>query len=264
VAVQLGIHLQNLSPRYPGGVPWLEQLDAAAASGARWVGFDAGSFKHYLASRESSVEQAVRELERRGLRCLELFYLECAPDDPRGTLAAAERLGRWAGALGARYVLASCPTPVAEPGIELFGACADVMARCGTGLAYEFFPWAPIRRFSQAQELVARAGRPNTGVMIDSWHFLHGPDDWEVVAYVQFTDSKRVAPEHYAAEALTCRRFPGEGCLELERFASTLQRRGYAGGVSIEVISPETRAVGARECARRCLEGARRYWEPDA
>jgi sugar phosphate isomerase/epimerase len=267
-AVQLCLNLQNLNPRYPGGVPLLEQLDAAAETGVELVAFDAGSFKQFLAAG-GSVEQAARELEARGLGCYELFYLECTPHNPQGTLAAAERLAVWAGELGARYVLSSCPTPVVEPSVELFARCCDVMARYGTGLAYEFFPWAPINRFGLAHELVQRAARRNAGVMIDSWHFLHGPDDWsvletlplEAVAYLQFTDSKPVAPADYAAEALTCRRFPGEGCLELERFAATLRARGYAGAVSIEVISHETRALGAREFARRCVESSRRYWE---
>jgi sugar phosphate isomerase/epimerase len=62
------------------------------------------------------------------------------------------------------------------------------------------------------------------------------------------------------AEAETCRRFPGDGIFELERFARTLLARGFDGVVSIEVLSPETRALGAPGYARRSLESTRPYW----
>ena len=105
-------------------------------------------------------------------------------------------------------------------------------------------------------------------MLLDCWHFFNGPDDWsaletlplDAIAYVQFTDSIPVPPERYRAEAETCRRFPGDGIFELERFSSTLLGRGFDGVVSIEVLSPETRALGAREYARRSLESSRRYW----
>jgi len=142
------------------------------------------------------------------------------------------------------------------------------VADLGTGLAFEFFPWAPIASIEAARSLLAAAGRPNAGVLVDTWHFFHGPDDWAAldtlpladVAYVQFSDAVAVDARDLAAAAETSRRFPGDGRLDLGRFADTFRRRGFAGTVSIEVLSAETRAVGAREFARRCVETTRRYW----
>jgi sugar phosphate isomerase/epimerase len=264
----LCVNLLNLSERYGTGIPLEVQLDAAAEAGAELVGLDTGGLKHWL-GQGHSIGALRGALDRRGLRCYELTYLECAPANARGTLAAAERVAGWAGELGAAWVLtSSAGEEVADPLVELFARCCDVAAKHGTGLAYEFFPWTPIDHFAAAHELVRRAGRRNAGVLLDCCHYFNGPDDWsvldslllEALAYVQFTDSIPVPPERVMAEAQTCRRFPGEGVFELERFAQALLRRGFDGVVSIEVLSPETRALGAREYARRSLESTRPYW----
>jgi sugar phosphate isomerase/epimerase len=263
----LCLNLLNLSERYQTGIALEEQLDAAAEAGARLVGLEAGSIKR-LEAEGRSVEALRKALDQRSLRCYELTYLECAPENEPATLAAAERVARWAGALGTSYVLTSAALPASDELADLFGRCCDVAARHGTGLAYEFFPWAPIDTFGAAHDLIQRAGRSNAGVLLDDWHFFHGPDDWDVlarvpldaIAYVQFTDSIEVAPARYMAEAETCRRMPGDGCLDVERFARTLLDRGFDGVVSIEVLSAETRALGARGFARACMESSERYW----
>ncbi|MCE2389856.1 MAG: sugar phosphate isomerase/epimerase [Proteobacteria bacterium] len=265
---QLCLNLLCLAPRYDPQADLAAQLDAAAAAGAELVGLDSSFVKAFL-RRGARIQDLAGELAGRGLRCYELLYLECSPRDAAGTMAAAERLAGWAEGLGCEYVLSSTPTPVGDESAELFGRCCDLMAEAGAGLGYEFFPWAPIDRFGRAWELIRRSGRTNTGVVLDCWHFLHGPPGeagvletlpLEALAYVQFTDSKPVEPEARMREAETARLFPGDGCLDLRGFAEPLLRRGFDGVVSIEVLSPETRAAGAREFARRCLEGARACW----
>jgi len=51
-------------------------------------------------------------------------------------------------------------------------------------------------------------------------------------------------------ESLHRRAVPGEGVLDLDRFATTLREMGYDGIVSVEVLSVELREL-ARRCARR-------------
>jgi sugar phosphate isomerase/epimerase len=261
-------NLLNLSERYGNTAPLEPQLDAVAEFGAKLVGLDTGAIKRWLASG-GSLESLRAALEQRGLRCYELTYLECASSNPEGGLGAAERIARWAGALDCPWILtASLGEPVSEALVDLFGRVCDAARKHGTGLAWEFFPWAEIDCFGAAHELIRRAGRPNAGVLIDCCHFFNGPDDWSVleslpldtIAYVQFTDSIAVAPERCMAEAETCRRFPGEGVFPLERFARTLRSRGFDGVVSTEILSPQTRALGVREYVRRSLESSRRYW----
>lgn len=267
--VQLCLNLLNLAPRYEGAPPLAEVLDAAAASGVERVGLDPSLVRAHLAGG-GSLPSLARELRQRGLSCYELLFLECDPARAEGSLRFAERLSEWAAELGPRWLLTAATTaPVDEPLVDLFGRCCDVLGKAGTGLAFEFFPWARVNSLGAADELVRRTGRRNAGVLLDCWHFFRGPDGWpeleaaplERLAYVQFTDSIPVAPDRLLAESETSRRFPGEGCFELARFAETLRRRGFDGVVSVEVLSPVTRALGARAFARRCVESSRSFWE---
>jgi sugar phosphate isomerase/epimerase len=261
-------NLLNLGERYGNSGPLEEQLDAAAEFGAALVGLETGAIKRWL-SAGRTLESLNDALRQRGLRCYELTYLECTTRNPQGSLAAAERIAGWAGALGCPWILtASLGEPVSDALVDLFGRICDAARKHGTGLAWEFFPWAGIDHFGAAQELITRAGRANAGVLLDCCHFFNGPDDWAVleslpldaIAYLQFTDSIAVPPERCMAEAETCRRFPGEGVFPLERFARTLRARGFDGVVSTEILSPETRALGVREYVRRSLESSRPYW----
>lgn len=261
-------NLINLGERYGITTPLEEQLDAVAEFGCGLVGLDTGAIKRWLAAGRP-IESLRDALEQRGLRCYEITYLECATSNAGGSLAAAERIAGWAGALDCPWILtASLGEPLGDALVELFGRICDSARKHGTGLAWEFFPWAAIDSFGAARELVQRAGRANAGVLLDCCHFFNGPDDWSVletlpldaIAYLQFTDSIAVAPERVMAEAETCRRFPGEGVFPLERFARTLRTRGFGGVVSTEILSPETRALGAREYVRRSLESSARYW----
>ncbi len=264
---QLCLNLLNLSARYEGGVPLAEALAAAQQTGVELVGLDTASIRGWLEGGRS-LEDLGAELSARGLHCYELIHLECDPADEQRTLRRAESAAAWCAALRPAWVLTASLAPAGEALARLFARCADLLAESGAGLAWEFYPWAPIDSLARAREVVERAGRPNAGVLLDCWHFFHGPDDWkeleafpvDAIAYVQFTDSIPVAPERYAAESQTSRRLPGDGCFELERFARTLLSRGFDGAVSIEVLSPETRALGAREFARQCVERTRPFF----
>jgi len=263
----LCLNLLNLSSRHAGGVPLADQLDAAQASGVSQVGLSAAALREHTDAGGTPASLA-DELARRGLACFELLYLACDPANPDATLGHLARLRPAIDALRPRWILTASPAPVDDALVALFARCCDLVADAGAGLAFEFFPWAPIKTIDGARALVGGAGRPNAGVLIDTWHFFHGPDDWSAletvplaeVAYLQFSDAVAVDPARLAASAETSRRFPGDGRLDLARFAESFRRRGFDGTVSIEVLSPETRAVGAREFARRCVESTRPYW----
>ena len=260
----LCLNLLNLGSRHPGGAPLRAQLDAAQASGVSLLGLSASAIREH----GDGVSSLADELAARGLACFELLYLACDPTNPDATLRHLERLRPAVDALRPAWILTASPAPSSPALVELFARCCDAVADVGTGLAFEFFPWAPIASIETARALIAHAGRPNAGVLVDTWHFFHGPDDWSAletlplseVAYVQFSDAVEVDRTNLAAAAETSRRFPGDGGLDLRRFAETFRRRGFDGTVSIEVLSAETRAVGAREFERRCVESTRGYW----
>jgi sugar phosphate isomerase/epimerase len=53
---------------------------------------------------------------------------------------------------------------------------------------------------------------------------------------------------------------PGEGVLELDRFAGTLLDRGWDGLVSVEVLSAELRALPVDVLVRRLHDTTARFW----
>jgi sugar phosphate isomerase/epimerase len=61
-------------------------------------------------------------------------------------------------------------------------------------------------------------------------------------------------------EALNRRAMPGDGVLELDRFASTLRQRGFDGVVSVQVLSNELRRLPLADFARRAHDAAAPYW----
>jgi sugar phosphate isomerase/epimerase len=82
--------------------------------------------------------------------------------------------------------------------------------------------------------------------MIDSWHFCFSDNTWgdlaaiplDDIAYLQFTDAlEPESRERMIREALHRRTLPGEGILELRRFAATFLDRGWDGTVSVEVLN---------------------------
>ena len=110
---------------------------------------------------------------------------------------------------------------------------------------------------------------PRAGLLLDTWHFFRGATTWDdlasvpldAIAYVQFDDA--LPPEagrSMIAETLHRRALPGEGELDLRRFAGTLLDRGWAGTVSAEVLNAELRTRPLDEITRRTYETTAAYW----
>jgi sugar phosphate isomerase/epimerase len=202
-----------------------------------------------------------------GLRCHELLALVVTPDE-EATLSRARRLAEAAAVVTAQWVLT---TFAATPGGEtrpLIEACAAMFAEAGAGMAVEFSPLGPVTSISAALDVVKAAGAGRAGVMIDSWHFFRGDSTWEQldrlpldsIAYVQFSDALPPVSDDGMHETMHRRAMPGDGTFELDRFASTLLNRGWAGLVSAEVLSSELRELGVLEFARMAYRSTACYW----
>src|SRR5439155_25610864 len=59
---------------------------------------------------------------------------------------------------------------------EAFARFCDGAAEYGLLAHLEFYPWSGIRDLGTTYEIVRRAGRPNGGILFDTWHHLRGPD----------------------------------------------------------------------------------------
>jgi sugar phosphate isomerase/epimerase len=134
----------------------------------------------------------------------------------------------------------------------------------------ECSPLGAIPSIRDGMEYVRAASRTaRAGLLIDSWHLCFSDDTWadlaavplEDMAYVQFTDA--LEPEYrdrMIRESLHRRALPGEGILELDRFAATFLDRGWDGTVSVEVLSAQLRELSVDELVGRLYTTTAAYW----
>ena len=249
-----------------GRTPDLRRLvRAAAAAGFETVGLDVYSLAAHVQAG-GRLEDVAGWIDAEGLRCAEIAALLLGPDPAEvdAQLALLEPMVR---ALRPAWVLTNSDVePDARSGAEL-RRCADRLGALGARLAVEFLPFLRVRSIGSALELVRRSGS-DAGVLVDTWHFFHGPDGWDDLealpldrlAYVQFDDHPALESQDLREECLHRRVFPGEGLFELDRFCDALRGRGFDGLVSVEVLSSAWRGGDLEGFARRAHETTAPYW----
>ena len=201
-----------------------------------------------------------------GIRCHELLALVVG-DDESAMVASAEGLADRAQTIGAEWVLTVFTEKVPLARIE---RCAKMFDGAGAGIAVEYTPLGAIPTIGDGMEYVRAASRSGrAGLMIDSWHFGFSENTWEDlvavplddIAYLQFTDA--LEPEYrdrMIRESLHRRALPGDGILELHRFADAFLDRGWDGTVSVEVLSAELREQPVDVLIGRLYATTARYW----
>ncbi len=233
-------------------------VEAACAAGFSAVGMVSGRFGADVADL----------LAGAGLCCHELLGLQVG-DDPDATIATAERLADEAASVGATWVLTTFQVPLDDGVADVIARCSALFDAAGSGMAIEFSPLGPVPTIADGLAATAAAGSARAGIVIDSWNFCFGPSTWEDleqvpldrVAYLQFADALAPLGVVNMDEAMTRRAVPGEGILELERFASTMRARAWDGIVSLQVLSDELRSLPVDEYTRRVHEAACSYWD---
>ena len=135
----------------------------------------------------------------------------------------------------------------------------DIAARHGVRLALEFNSQAEqLNTLASVRELMARAGHPHCGLLLDSYHLERsGADLSEIedvtrgeIAYVQYSDVPRTGLE--PGKALD-RLPPGQGRVRFKEFFGAMAGKGYSGYMSYEAPNPSAWARPADEVAREAL-----------
>jgi sugar phosphate isomerase/epimerase len=236
--------------------------EAAAAAGFQALGV----------SGRAAGPDTQRAWARAGLACHEILALAVTADAER-TVATATRLAGAARTMGAEWVLTVFAAPIGPDVEATLRDCAAVVSEAGARMAMEFSPLGPVADIPHALRSVEAAGVERSGVMIDSWHLCHGGGladlqtvPLEAIAYVQFADALPAAALSPAAgaslmtETMDRRAMPGDGELDLHRFADTLLGRGWDGTVSVEVLSESWRSAAVEEFATAAHRTTERYW----
>ncbi len=208
---------------------------------------------------------------------------------PAVAVAAHRRFARYrpadlvriAAAIGARSIGLFDPgeDPVdVDRAAEAFAEVCDLAARAGLRVTLEFQVYSGIADLAAAAAVVDRAGRPNGGLCIDSWH-LHRSGTPLSVALVDDVVARRVFTVQLAdagpapagvgcraspatanalrEESLHRRRLPGGGEADLVGLVRRLDELGARPVYGAEVFSDELDEAPALDSAGRAGESLR-------
>jgi sugar phosphate isomerase/epimerase len=152
---------------------------------------------------------------------------------------------------------------------ERFAGVCDRAAEHGLQAVIEFLPWTGIPDVATAATIVERAGRPNGGVMFDTWHHFRGSNDdgalervpGDRILAVQINSAPAAAIGDPMVESMHDRLLPGEGDVDVVRLVRILDAIGCRAPIGVEVFSDRLDALPPAEAARRCSSAARHVLE---
>ncbi len=239
-----------------------EVFRAAVSAGFAAVGIDALT----AAGLGGLDGELIGELLRRHrLVCTEVGVLAAGPD--MGSDAPAE-LAHLAASTGARVCVTVADTPPGGDLVAALKASAEVLGEAGVRMALEFLPYGPLSTLADAVDICDSVGWERCGVLLDSWHFCNSGRPWDLlrglsgeqIALVQIND----APPPLGADLRLESRFrrvpPGAGTFPLEELVATLERIGYHGVVSPEVLSKTLITSPVDHVARTLMTALEEYW----
>lgn len=178
-------------------------------------------------------------------------------------LAGAARMAELLGTAVLQINVTGPDAPARTAAVE--AACERIAAMGDYRLALEFMPLSGLATLAETLEIVARVGEDRAGALVDIWHLSHDPGGWDAlvgaalsaIAYIEVDDALPSAGADLMTEMVERRTYPGEGVLEAGRFAGLLAARGYAGPVSVEILSRELLAEPVEDFAAKALRTSR-------
>lgn len=248
--------------------PLTEVLRVVRATG--WDGIELRRIDFNRAKEAGrSPAEVIAEVKASGLpvACVgvELGWMFATGDEKKRLLGVFAESCRWAVELGCRTVMSPVDRgrgPVAEAA-DSARAVGDIAGAAGVRLALEANSQCEqYNTLDRVREVVAKAGHPSVGVLVDFYHLgrngappssLAGlaPDE---IAYVQFSDVPKTGTE--PGKALD-RLPPGQGGVPFREMFAAILGKGYAGYMSYEAPNPAAWARPAEEVAREALAATR-------
>src|SRR5262245_9937405 len=157
-----------------------------------------------------------------------------------------------------RLPVGSTRPQVIEESARTLEQLSVIAERYGVALAFEFLgqPDCSVQTLDLASEIVTRVGKPNVGLVIDSFHFYAGGS---TIESIDGLDARQLFIFHIndaedrPREQLEDRHrlLPGLGILPLSQIVEALRRIGYDGVTSVEIFRPEYWERDSLELARQ-------------
>ncbi|NHA67178.1 sugar phosphate isomerase/epimerase family protein [Phycicoccus flavus] len=242
------------SPRSPLDVG--QRVDAVAATG--WAGLGL-VLADLVTARDTLGFDGLAELvAATGVRHTEVELLDrwWVTGADRAAVDAEHDLLFEAGvALGVRHVKAGPPVDTGpEEWRELVPSLRALARRAaghGLRVALEPLPFSTVTTMPLGAELVAEVGEPNLGLVVDAWHVFRAGTSLEELAAalvpgsvfaVELDDAAPEVVGTLLEDTVDRRRYPGEGCFDLDGLVRVLAATGFDGPWGVEILSAEHRS----------------------
>lgn len=262
-ANSLAFSTLNHAPMFGCQVPLSEQVKAAADAGFDSVSLDVFSVRSLF---ESGGSGELASLAKSSLDVLDISALTLSFDEEASAANLAEMM-IFAEALQPSHILVKLDGRIDDALLERLRDAARVLSVAGVDLALEPSPLGRVSTLAEAEQLVVDAEIPTMGIVLDSWHFFVGADDWEaleaapfsLISYLQLADGHLPTTDDLMNETLNHRAHPGEGTFDLKRMFDIIDGAGWRGPVCVEVLSKSGRQQTVAEfatAAHRCAAAA--------
>lgn len=258
--------------------PYEQQLDATVAGG-----FDALSMPPHVALANAERGLSARQMRTmardRGIRLSHLdggigFMPVALPTGATPRLIRRfgiprEQVLDLASELGVRCL---CTVGIFDEGryqtdelIEGFQQLCDLAAERGMDVTLEPMAFFGMQDFRLAAEVVREAGRPNGGLLFDSWHFTRVGPELSLLPELHKSGPVDVQINDGAAEPLGAsvmedstdhRMFPGEGAFDTTGYLRAIGPEHFR-SFGVEIFSAELDTMAAIEAGRRAGQALR-------
>ncbi|MGX7679357.1 sugar phosphate isomerase/epimerase family protein [Jatrophihabitans sp. DSM 45814] len=244
-----------------------QYLACLSATGFGAVSLGLDQIKPFTVNGATGLQLLRRMLEHHGLDCSDILTVSVRGQE-RDEAESTKFITDVAHGVGARSILLVCFTKPTDAVMQRLDRLAAITVQAQVKLALEFAPGLAIDSIQKGLEVCATIGSDRMGLVVDTWHFFRGPSTWadletvplENVLLVQFDDAPPAISADVMDETTNRRTWPGQGSFELQRFATTLSDRGWAGVSSVEVLSDETRLLDMHTFVRTAYESSKPYW----
>ena len=228
-------------------------LDAALRV-ARETGWDGVELRYADFTRAleggTSIEASLAQVKRSGLPVSAVgvergwFYAE--GEERRRLLGIIAEVSRWADDLGAPIVMSPCDMQTGDlnQAAASLREVGDLVAARGQTIALELnVSLVQFKTLRQVRDLLALAGHPNVGLLVDTYHIERGEgglgayerlNDGEIT-YFQYSDvpAGPMNPPGNTSERLP----PGQGVVPFDQILPIIQAKGYTGFLSYEALN---------------------------
>ncbi|MDZ5783930.1 sugar phosphate isomerase/epimerase family protein [Marinococcus luteus] len=221
--------------------------------------------KNYdLANNREMYKKTKKALQETGL---ELLDIELAKVDKGIDYKNYEPAFEVAAELGGKHVLSSIWVDDEDFALEQFSKICDLANQYNLTVDLEYVPIASITNLSETVEILKKADKKNTGLMIDAHHFYRAGDKAEELSelpgewfhYMHLCDAPGVEPS--SQEEMTRilreeRPYVGEGAADISGLLRNTPNVPY----SLEIPHiRRAKELGYEKHAKKCLQTAKQY-----